>query len=263
MSNNEDEEDVDNDEKQDEDEVEENTEETPETTGLEKIPEHNEPEEDEDPSVQKDLAYYVDKIAKTLENKEADPTEGSKFSDSESDEETSDQPDDGDHLRPSQMKSLQNTPKKSSPFHESNLGIFRTVCFAPYKRFVDISSVREFRNLRCVDFGKNYLRDVSALNHLPFLGTIKLYSNGIRVMDSLRSRSVRFLDLSHNKIKDLDRSFTPRLTRLKMNFNRIRTLAIVRHSEIKWLRKLELRGNGLRSTAGIQHPLLEELYLLS
>lgn len=44
--------------------------------------------------------------------------------------------------------------------------------------------------------------------------------------------------------------------------NRIRTFDVLKGHDIKWLRKLEFRGNGLKTTAGIHHPLLEELYLV-
>ncbi|GAU87314.1 hypothetical protein RvY_00191-1 [Ramazzottius varieornatus] len=82
-------------------------------------------------------------------------------------------------------------------------------------------------------------------------------------VSTLKNRTVRYADLSGNKIKDLDGVALPNIARLRLDFNRISSLDILNGHDFRFLRKLELRGNRLKSTAGIKHASLEELYLVS
>ncbi|OWA52148.1 putative Leucine-rich repeat-containing protein 23 [Hypsibius exemplaris] len=228
---------------------------------------HQSPKEGEnaelDDGLVHDLAYYVQKIAKNSEETDDAAVEEHDLvfgSDSDNDLEPL-QPASGDTFRPRQMRSLQSGMKKSVAFHERRFRICRTVCTAVHKNFINVDALSDFKYLRCVDFGKNYLRDLVPFSDLPFLGTLKLYKNGMGDMRTLKSRTLRFLDISKNKVQSLEGTSLPRISRLKMNFNRIKSLDFLKDQEMKWLRRLELRGNGLKTTAGIRHQFLEELYL--
>ncbi|XP_074015569.1 leucine-rich repeat-containing protein 23 [Numenius arquata] len=132
---------------------------------------------------------------------------------------------------------------------------------AKYKDLTDISLLECFIHLRYVDLSENKLRDLSPLSNLTHLLWLKVDRN---LLTSARMQELPYLQVisfAHNRIKDMEGITHPRLANLSLEGNKIQTALGLSHGQLFSLQTLELRGNMLESTAGLNLSKLKNLYL--
>ncbi|XP_012493281.1 PREDICTED: leucine-rich repeat-containing protein 23 [Propithecus coquereli] len=125
----------------------------------------------------------------------------------------------------------------------------------------DISLLRSYIHLRYVDVSENHLTDLSPLNHLTHLLWLKADGNRLR---SARLNELPYLQIAsfaYNQITDTEGISHPRLGSLDLKGNHIRLVTDLDPQKLISLHTLELRGNQLESTLGINLPKLKNLYL--
>uniref|UniRef100_H2YVP5 Leucine-rich repeat-containing protein 23 n=1 Tax=Ciona savignyi TaxID=51511 RepID=H2YVP5_CIOSA len=125
----------------------------------------------------------------------------------------------------------------------------------------DVELLKKFIHVRYVDLSGNLLEDISSLNHLTHLLTLKADKNNLKSakLDSLPY--LQIMNLSGNQITSTEGVEHPLLEQLNLNSNHITAVSGLNPKHLTNLTTLELRGNKLTTTAGIYLPNLRNLYL--
>ncbi|XP_031300043.1 leucine-rich repeat-containing protein 23 isoform X2 [Camelus dromedarius] len=127
----------------------------------------------------------------------------------------------------------------------------------------DIYLLRSYIHLRYVDVSENHLTDLSPLNYLTHLLWLKADGN---LLHTARLNELPYLQIAsfaYNKITDTEGISHPRLASLDLKGNHIRVVTGLDPQKLISLHTLELRGNQLDSTLGINLPKLKNLFLES
>ncbi|CAG5135979.1 unnamed protein product [Candidula unifasciata] len=125
----------------------------------------------------------------------------------------------------------------------------------------DIDMLQSYIHLRYVDISKNMLRDISPLNALTHLLTLKADEN---LLTSAKLEDMPYLQVAsfnNNRIVTTEGIGHPMLEQLSLNNNKIKEIIGLDASKLTRLHTLELRGNRLVTTDGIYLPKLQNLYL--
>uniref|UniRef100_A0A663F245 Leucine-rich repeat-containing protein 23 n=1 Tax=Aquila chrysaetos chrysaetos TaxID=223781 RepID=A0A663F245_AQUCH len=133
---------------------------------------------------------------------------------------------------------------------------------AKYKGLTDISLLECFIHLRYVDLSENKLQDLSPLSGLTHLLWLKVDGNLLTSACMQELPYLQIISFAHNRIKDMEGITHPRLANLSLKGNKIQTALGLSHGQLFSLQILELRGNMLESTAGLNLPKLRNLYLV-
>ncbi|KFO87333.1 Leucine-rich repeat-containing protein 23, partial [Buceros rhinoceros silvestris] len=129
------------------------------------------------------------------------------------------------------------------------------------KNLTDISLLECFIHLRYVDLSENKLQDLSPLSNLTHLLWLKVDGNLLTSACMRELPYVQFISFAQNHIKDVEGITHPRLANLSLKGNKIQTALGLSHCQLFSLQILEVRGNMLETTAGLNLPNLKNLYL--
>ncbi|NXJ78555.1 LRC23 protein, partial [Trogon melanurus] len=125
----------------------------------------------------------------------------------------------------------------------------------------DISLLECFIHLRYVDLSENKLQDLSPLSSLTHLLWLRVDRNRLTSARMQELPYLQIISFAHNRIRDMEGITHPCLANLSLIGNKIQTAQGLSHGQLFSLRILELRGNVLGSTAGLNLPKLNSLYL--
>ncbi|XP_068160503.1 leucine-rich repeat-containing protein 23 isoform X2 [Antennarius striatus] len=130
------------------------------------------------------------------------------------------------------------------------------------KRLNDITAISSYTHLRFLDVSNNHLMDLSPLASLTHLLWLKVDHNAVEHTGKLFTllAYLQWLNMAANRITDLNDLVGPALETLNLTRNRLQTLSL-RGACFAHLVTLELRGNQLETTNGINIPSLQHLYL--
>uniref|UniRef100_A0A452SRI2 Leucine rich repeat containing 23 n=1 Tax=Ursus americanus TaxID=9643 RepID=A0A452SRI2_URSAM len=127
----------------------------------------------------------------------------------------------------------------------------------------DIFLLRSYIHLRYVDVSENHLTDLSPLNYLTHLLWLKADGNNLRSAHLNELPYLQIATFAYNQITDTEGISHPRLGILDLKGNRIRRVTGLDPQKLTSLHTLELRGNQLDSTLGINLPRLKNLFLVA
>uniref|UniRef100_A0A670ZBM5 Leucine-rich repeat-containing protein 23 n=1 Tax=Pseudonaja textilis TaxID=8673 RepID=A0A670ZBM5_PSETE len=130
------------------------------------------------------------------------------------------------------------------------------------KELTDITFIHNYIHLRYVDLSDNLLRDLSPLAFLRHLLWLKVDNNRLTSASIEELPYLQIASFANNHIKDSNGICHPRLTSLNLRGNAIEVLSELNPTILSNLHTVELRGNNLKSTAGIYLPKLKNLYLV-
>ncbi|XP_065650196.1 leucine-rich repeat-containing protein 23 isoform X1 [Hydra vulgaris] len=125
----------------------------------------------------------------------------------------------------------------------------------------DISILESFIYLRYLDISENKIRDISPINHLTHLLTLKADKNLLKSGLLNKLPYLQHIDFSNNQIKDLFGINHPLLEKLNLNGNEVLEISSFDAANLSYLAVLELRGNKLTSTKCTYPQSLKMLYL--
>ncbi|NXC09625.1 LRC23 protein, partial [Orthonyx spaldingii] len=125
----------------------------------------------------------------------------------------------------------------------------------------DISLLERFIHLRYVDLSKNKLQDLSPLSGLTQLLWLKVDGNLLTSASMQELPYLQVISFDRNCIKDLEGITHPLLANLSLKENKIQTVLGLSDDQLFSLQVLELRGNKLKTTAGLGVSKLKKLYL--
>ncbi|XP_065061011.1 leucine-rich repeat-containing protein 23-like [Rhopilema esculentum] len=125
----------------------------------------------------------------------------------------------------------------------------------------DISILNCFIHLRYVDISGNKLKEITALNSLTHLLTLKADKNLLRSGKMEEMPYLQVASFANNKIMDSEGFDHPLLESLNLRNNDIIEVTGLNPKRLARLKTLELRSNKLISTKGIELPNLTRLYL--
>ncbi|NWX36342.1 LRC23 protein, partial [Notiomystis cincta] len=125
----------------------------------------------------------------------------------------------------------------------------------------DISLLERFIHLRYVDLSKNKLKDLSPLSSLTQLLWLKVDENLLTSASMQELLYLQVISFDHNHIEDLEGITHPLLATLSLKENKIQTMLGLSHDQLFSLQVLELRGNKIKTTAGLGVSKLKKLYL--
>uniref|UniRef100_A0A2R8MHJ6 Leucine rich repeat containing 23 n=1 Tax=Callithrix jacchus TaxID=9483 RepID=A0A2R8MHJ6_CALJA len=125
----------------------------------------------------------------------------------------------------------------------------------------DIYLLRSYIHLRYVDVSENHLTDLSPLNHLTHLLWLKADGNRLRSAQLNELPYLQTASFAYNQITDTEGISHPRLGSVNLKGNNIHMVTGLDPQKLISLHTLELRGNQLESTLGINLPKLKNLYL--
>ncbi|NWU02955.1 LRC23 protein, partial [Urocynchramus pylzowi] len=125
----------------------------------------------------------------------------------------------------------------------------------------DISLLERFVHLRYVDLSKNKLKDLAPLSSLTQLLWLKVDGNLLTSTSMQELPYLQVISFDRNRITDFEGITHPLLTNLSLKENKIETVLGLSHDKLFSLQVLELRGNKLKSTAGLGFSKLKKLYL--
>ncbi|XP_067051350.1 leucine-rich repeat-containing protein 23-like [Acropora muricata] len=132
------------------------------------------------------------------------------------------------------------------------------------KELTDVSILSSFIHLRYVDVSINQLRDISPLNSLTHMLTLKADRN---LLNSAKLDELPYLQIAsfaNNKIMDTEGVNHPLLEQLNLSYNEVVEVSGFEPVKVGRLRVLELRGNKLMTSIGVSNlPNLKELYMAS
>lgn len=129
------------------------------------------------------------------------------------------------------------------------------------KEITDVSILACFLHLRYVDLSGNKLRDVSPLNHLQHLLTLKVELNLLKSASLNELPFLQQADFSSNKITGTEGIEHPMLEALNLNGNELTEVGELNKKKLARLRTIELRGNRLTTTEGLDLPNIQKIYL--
>ncbi|XP_066110494.1 leucine-rich repeat-containing protein 23-like [Saccopteryx bilineata] len=125
----------------------------------------------------------------------------------------------------------------------------------------DISLLSSYIHLRYVDISENHLTDLSPLNSLTHLLWLKADGNQLRSAQLNELPYLQIASFAYNQITDTEGISHPHLGILNLKGNHIRMATGLDPQKLISLHTLELRGNQLESTLGINLPQLKNLFL--
>ncbi|NXP65230.1 LRC23 protein, partial [Chloropsis cyanopogon] len=125
----------------------------------------------------------------------------------------------------------------------------------------DISLLERFIHLRYVDLSKNKLKDLAPLSSLTQLLWLKVDGNLLTSASMQELPYLQVISFDRNCILDLEGITHPLLANLSLKENKIQTVLGLNHDQLFSLQVLELRGNQIKTTAGLGVSKLKKLYL--
>ncbi|XP_033642085.1 leucine-rich repeat-containing protein 23-like [Asterias rubens] len=129
------------------------------------------------------------------------------------------------------------------------------------REVTDVAILSSFIHLRYVDLSMNMLHDISPLNSLTHLLTLKCERNLLQSAQLDELPYLQVASFSNNRITSTEGINHPLLESLNLSFNEISMVSGLQPSSLGRLHTLELRGNRLTTTAGIYLPNLKNLFL--
>ncbi|KAI1242175.1 hypothetical protein IHE44_0005692 [Lamprotornis superbus] len=129
------------------------------------------------------------------------------------------------------------------------------------KGLTDISLLERFIHLRYVDLSKNKLKDLAPLSSLTQLLWLKVDRNLLTSASMQELPYLQVISFDCNRIMDLEGITHPLLASLSLKENKIQTVLGLSHDQLFSLQVLELRGNEIKTTAGLGVSKLKKLYL--
>ncbi|XP_038006748.1 leucine-rich repeat-containing protein 23 [Motacilla alba alba] len=129
------------------------------------------------------------------------------------------------------------------------------------KGLTDISLLERFIHLRYVDLSKNKLKDLAPLSSLTQLLWLKVDGNLLTSASMQELPYLQVISFDRNHIMDFEGITHPLLANLSLKENKIETVLGLSHDHLFSLQVLELRGNKLKTTAGLGVSKLKKLYL--
>ncbi|XP_041266908.1 leucine-rich repeat-containing protein 23 [Onychostruthus taczanowskii] len=129
------------------------------------------------------------------------------------------------------------------------------------KGLTDISLLESFIHLRYVDLSKNKLKDLSPLSSLTQLLWLKVDGNLLTSASMQELPYLQVISFDRNHIMDFEGITHPLLSNLSLKENKIETVLGLSHDHLFSLQVLELRGNKIKTTAGLGVSKLKKLYL--
>jgi len=129
------------------------------------------------------------------------------------------------------------------------------------REITDISCLKVFVHLRYVDLSINSINDLSPLNFLTHLLTIKADKNRLASAKLNELPYLQILNCSENKITGCEGIAHPLLETLNLGGNQLTDLTTLNATKLARLSQLELKANKLTSTAGVHIVELKKLYL--
>ncbi|XP_057289753.1 leucine-rich repeat-containing protein 23-like [Hydractinia symbiolongicarpus] len=129
------------------------------------------------------------------------------------------------------------------------------------REITDISILTHFVHLRYVDISGNNIKDISPLNCLKEMLTLKADKNQLKSAKMDELPYLQHANFSDNKISDMEGIIHPLLEVLNLNGNEIAEVKGLDPPELSRLTTLELRSNKLTTTAGISLQSLKKIYL--
>ncbi|XP_014739598.1 PREDICTED: leucine-rich repeat-containing protein 23 [Sturnus vulgaris] len=129
------------------------------------------------------------------------------------------------------------------------------------KGLTDISLLERFIHLRYVDLSKNKLKDLAPLSSLTQLLWLKVDRNLLTSASMQELPYLQVISFDYNCITDLEGITHPLLASLSLKENKIQTVLGLSHDQLFSLQVLELRGNEIKTTAGLGVSKLKKLYL--
>ncbi|EHB18628.1 Leucine-rich repeat-containing protein 23 [Heterocephalus glaber] len=124
----------------------------------------------------------------------------------------------------------------------------------------DISLLCSYIHLRYVDISENHLTDLAPLNNLTHLLWLKADGNQLRSAQLNELPYLQIASFAYNQITDTEGICHPRLIPSSPG-NHIQVVTSLDPEKLQSLHTLELRGNQLYTTAGINLPKLKKLFL--
>ncbi|KAK6965302.1 leucine-rich repeat-containing protein 23-like isoform X2 [Biomphalaria glabrata] len=131
------------------------------------------------------------------------------------------------------------------------------------RELTNIDILKSFIHLRYVDISKNMLKDISALNYLTQLLTLKAEENLLTSAKLDEMPYLQVANFSHNKITTTEGINHPMLEHINLNHNNIQEVTGLEAGKLSRLHTLELRNNKLKSLEGINLPNLKNLFVAS
>ncbi|XP_034732667.1 leucine-rich repeat-containing protein 23 isoform X1 [Etheostoma cragini] len=128
----------------------------------------------------------------------------------------------------------------------------------------DITAISGYTHLRFLDLSNNHLVDLAPLASLTQLLWLKVDNNAVSCFKGQPFAQLTFLQwlsMAVNWLKDLDGLVGPALESLNLTGNGIQRVNGLQCGCFANLVTLELRGNHLETTDGINFPNLRRLYL--
>ncbi|XP_053827262.1 leucine-rich repeat-containing protein 23 [Vidua macroura] len=129
------------------------------------------------------------------------------------------------------------------------------------KGLTDISLLKRFIHLRYVDLSKNKLKDLVPLSSLTQLLWLKVDGNLLTSASMQELPYLQVISFDRNHITDFEGITHPLLANLSLKENKIETVLGLSHDHLFSLQVLELRGNKIKTTAGLGVSKLKKLYL--
>ncbi len=129
------------------------------------------------------------------------------------------------------------------------------------RELTDISLLNTFHHLRYIDMSVNSVKDISGLNNLTHLLTLKAEKNLLRSAALDELPYLQQANFAHNRIKTTEGIYHPLLETLSLSWNSIKAVTGLEPERLTMLHTLELRSNVLTSTKGLVIPTLKNLYL--
>jgi len=129
------------------------------------------------------------------------------------------------------------------------------------KGLTDISIIKNYIHLRYIDLSNNNLKDISGLNVLTHLLTLKLDFNKLTSVKLDPLPYLQHASFTNNKIKTTEGICHPKLEVLNLNKNMISEIKGIDADKLPSLHTLELRENKLITTKGIKLPNLKSLFI--
>ncbi|XP_053791825.1 leucine-rich repeat-containing protein 23 [Vidua chalybeata] len=129
------------------------------------------------------------------------------------------------------------------------------------KGLTDISLLKRFIHLRYVDLSKNKLKDLAPLSSLTQLLWLKVDGNLLTSASMQELPYLQVISFDRNHITDFEGITHPLLASLSLKENKIETVLGLSHDHLFSLQVLELRGNKIKTTAGLGVSKLKKLYL--
>ncbi|XP_074654336.1 leucine-rich repeat-containing protein 23-like isoform X2 [Tubulanus polymorphus] len=125
----------------------------------------------------------------------------------------------------------------------------------------DIKILEKYIHLRFVDVSRNRLKDISSLNSLTHLLTLKADENLLTTAQLEEMPYLQVASFNNNKIMSTEGITHPLIEQISLNFNEIKKVEYLDGDKLARLHTLELRGNKLETTDGIFLPNLRNLFL--